>query len=149
MEHKLSVLAKIAKQLNERNITWALGASGMLYFNGIIDRFHDLDILVDERHILEAKAVLDTLGTLQERIPHPDFKTKHFLEYVIEGVEVDTIAGFVIHKEGTDYAMPFDETHIEGTASLWGETIPLQSRSDWQHYYTLMGRPEKALMCTL
>ena len=148
MEHKLNVLSRIAAELNRRHITWAVGASGMLYLNGITDRFNDLDILVDEAHLQEAKAVLDTMGTLQERIPNPNFKTRHFLEYVIEGVEADVIAGFIITKDGTDHHLPFDASHIERIVSLNGQQIPLQSRSDWQHYYILLDRPNKAQMCT-
>ena len=147
MEHKLNVLCRIAEALNSRNITWAVGASGMLYLNGIADTFHDLDIMVDESHIAEAKAILDTMGTLQERIPHPNFKTKHFLEYVIEGVEADVIAGFIITKDGEDHRLPFDASHIERIVTVKGQQIPLQSRSDWQHYYMLLDRPNKAQMC--
>ena len=148
MEHKLNVLCHIAEQLNRRKVTWAVGASAMLYLNGITDGFNDLDIMVDIAHIHEAKAALDTMGTLQERIPNPDFKTVHFLEYVIEDVEADVIAGFIITKDGTDHHLPFDASHIERIVTVNGQQIPLQSRSDWQHYYLLLGRPNKAQMCT-
>ena len=147
MEHKLSVLCRIAEELNSRNITWAVGASAMLYLNGIADTFHDLDILVDESHIHEAKTVLDTMGSLQERIPNPNFKTKHFLEYVIEGVEADIIAGFIITKDGVDHHLPFDASHIQRIVTVNGQQIPLQSLSDWAHYYMLLDRPNKAQMC--
>ena len=147
MEHKLKVLSRIAEDFHRANITWAVGASGMLYLRGIVDHFNDLDIMVDEAHIHEAKAILDTMGILQERIPNPNFKTKHFLEYVIDHVEADVIAGFVITKDGTDHHLPFDATHIDGTVTVNGQQIPLQSRSDWQHYYILLDRPHKAQMC--
>ena len=147
MENKLNVLSRIAAALNSRHITWAVGASAMLYLNGITDHFNDLDIMVDERDIAEAKAILDTMGSLQARIPNAGFKTKHFLEYVIDGVDADVMAGFIITKDGTDYPLPFDESHIERVVTLNGQNIPLQHRSDWQYYYTLLDRPHKALMC--
>ena len=147
MEHKLNVLCRIARQFNRKQITWAVGASGMLYLNGIASTFHDLDIMVDEAHIHEAKALLDSMGTLQERIPNPNFKTGHFLEYVIDGVEADIIAGFIITKDGTDHHLPFDASHIDRTVTVNGQQIPLQSRTDWQHYYTLLDRPHKAQLC--
>ena len=147
MEHKLNVLSRIAAALNGRQITWAVGASGMLYLNGITDRFNDLDILIDEEDIAKAKTILDTMGSLQERIPNPNFKTRHFLEYVIEGVEVDVMAGFIITKDGKDHHLPFDASHIERTVTVNEQAIPLQLRSDWQHYYVLLDRPHKALMC--
>ena len=147
MEHKLQVLSRIAQALNSKNIVWAVGASGMLYLNGITDTFHDLDLMVEVAHIHEAKAVLDTMGNLQERVPNPNFKTRHFLEYIIDGVEADVIAGFIITKDGEDHHLPFDASHIERIVTVNGQQIPLQSRSDWQHYYMLLGRPNKAQMC--
>ena len=147
MEHKLQVLSRIAQALNSQNIVWAIGASGMLYLNGITDTFHDLDLMVEVAHIHEAKAVLDTMGSLQERIPNPNFKTRHFLEYIIDGVEADVIAGFIITKDGEDHHLPFDASHIERIVTVNGQQIPLQSRSDWQHYYMLLDRPNKAQMC--
>ena len=38
---KIELLQKIAHQFNEANIEWALGASMLLYFKGIISEFHD------------------------------------------------------------------------------------------------------------
>lgn len=140
MEKKLLVLSKIAKALNEHHITWALGASGMLYFNGITASFHDLDIMVSEACIEEAKAALSALGCPLERKPNPQYQTKHFLEYTIDCVEVDVIAGFVIVKDGISHPAPFDETHIEKSVTVNGQTVPLQRLSDWAGYYALMGR---------
>lgn len=42
---KLRVLAQIANRLNAAEIQWALGASAMLYWNGVADRFDPIWIL--------------------------------------------------------------------------------------------------------
>ena len=44
-EKKLRVLAALAAELNESDILWAVGASAMLYFRGIVPEFHDIDLL--------------------------------------------------------------------------------------------------------
>ena len=147
MEKKLLTLSKIAKKLNSKQITWALGASAMLYLNGIVEEFHDVDLMVTEKHIEKAMSLLSELGNLQERSPNPQYKTKYFLEYTIDEVDVDVMAGFVIVKDGKTYPMEFDESHIERTVTVNGEQIPLQSLADWHHYYQLMDRPQKAAMC--
>lgn len=147
MDKKLLVLSRIAKALNDHHIVWAVGASGMLYLNGITDTFHDLDIMVSEECIHQAKIAMSALGQLLEREPTPQYRTKHFLEYVVDDVEVDVMAGFVIVKDGVSYPAPFDEAHIEKVVTVNGQSVPLQFLSDWERNYTLMGRPEKAQMC--
>lgn len=147
MEKKLLVLSKIAKVLNERNITWAVGASGMLYLNGITDAFHDLDIMILEEQIESAKDAMAAFGKPLERKPNPQYQTKHFLEYIVEDVEVDMMAGFAIVKDGVSYSTPFDKYHIEKYVTVNGQSIPLQFLSDWERYYALMGRPQKAELC--
>ena len=39
-ERKLALLVKIAHAFNEAHLTWALGASGFLYLQGIAPSFH-------------------------------------------------------------------------------------------------------------
>ncbi len=43
IQKKIELLQKIAHRFNEANIEWALGASMLLYFKGIISEFHDID----------------------------------------------------------------------------------------------------------
>ena len=83
------------------------------------------------------------MGVLAPPKPDHQYKTRHFLEFVIQGVDVDVIAGFVIVKDGRDYDCPFGPEQIEEYLQLNGETIPLQSLRDWRRYYELMGRTSK------
>ena len=46
IQKKIELLQKIAHRFNEANIEWALGASMLLYFKGIISEFHDIDLMV-------------------------------------------------------------------------------------------------------
>ena len=46
IQKKIELLQKIAHRSNEANIEWALGASMLLYFKGIISEFHDIDLMV-------------------------------------------------------------------------------------------------------
>ena len=45
---KIELLQKIAHRFNEANIEWALGASMLLYFKGIISEFHDIDLMISD-----------------------------------------------------------------------------------------------------
>lgn len=46
IQKKIELLQKIAHRFNEANIEWALGASMLLYFKGILSEFHDIDLMV-------------------------------------------------------------------------------------------------------
>lgn len=146
MQSKLNTLAKIARQLNDANIVWALGASMMLYLRGIVEEAHDIDIMVAESDAEAARREMDGLGQLQPKTASGQYLTHTFLEYVVDGVDVDVISGFVIVKDGTAHEMPFDGSHIDQRETLLGVEIPLQSLADWQQYYELMGRSAKARM---
>ena len=85
IEKKLNVLIKVAELLNKNNINWAIGASLLLYFKGIAEEFHDIDIMVDESGVEIVKKILLSLGTLQPENPNMKYKTNHFLEFKIYG----------------------------------------------------------------
>ena len=91
MNGKIFVLKKIAHILNENNITWALGASMMLYFRNVTDTFHDIDLMVCNEDAIKTKEILSSIGVLQPQNPNSKYQTKEFLEYVIDDVDVDVM----------------------------------------------------------
>lgn len=147
MREKLAVLKKAAAALNGADVTWCLGASGLLYFKGLVETFHDIDIMVTEEDADKAEAVFLALGA-RRLPPNPDekYRTRRFLEYVLEGVEFDVIAGFVIVNGGTEYDCSLTRDRIGETAELEGVTVPLHSLALWKKYYSLMGREKRAAL---
>lgn len=78
LEKKLTVLSYIAKELNHKNVTWAIGASMLLYFKGITSEFHDIDITVSEKDVEITKSVLMSFGSIHTPNPSVKYKTKYF-----------------------------------------------------------------------
>ena len=150
-QKKIELLKRIAQRLNEAHVQWALGASMLLYFKGITSAFHDIDLMVADH---DAECV-HTMGELRpfDPVPNPMYRTKSFMEFLIESIEVDVMAGFAIVHEGTAYDCSLREEQIVEKMPLGTEVIPLQSPQLWSKYYRLMGRPqkvdmiEKALLC--
>lgn len=149
-DKKLSVLSKIAHMLNDNQVLWAVGGSMLLYFKGKTDVFHDIDLMVGEGDIETVKSLLLSVGELSPaRTGAPSavqYKTRHFLEFTIDGVEVDVMAGLVIVKNGRDYDCSLFPEQVAEWIPLMGELIPLQALSDWRRYYALMGRASKVEM---
>jgi len=145
---KLKVLVKIAKELNNQNILWAVGGSLLLYLNGKTDTFHDLDIMVCENDAVKLKEILLTFGELQPLNPNFRYKTKCFMEFIVDGVDIDVMAGLTIVKDGKTNYFPLAKNNIEKYIEIENEKIPLQSLDDWKLYYKLMNRPDKVKMIT-
>ena len=145
-EHKLKVMADIARELNKEKITWAIGASLMLYLRGIVTEFHDIDIMVAEEDAERAEQTICRIGEELPRRSTAQYKTRWFIEFTVGGVDVDLMAGFVIVKDGTDHECPLLPEDITETRTVNGESIPLHSAVRWAEYYRLMGREAKADM---
>jgi hypothetical protein len=146
IEKKLNVLSKIGKVLNENNIVWAVGGSLLLYLNGKADVFQDIDIMVMEGNVKEVKEILQRYGNLLLPNPNSQYITKHFLEFTIDEVEVDVMAGFVIIHKGKEYDCSLQPESITDYFLIRDTLIPLQSLDEWRRYYVLMGRMEKVKM---
>lgn len=142
--HKLQVLAKIAARCNQENILWAVGASLLLFLQGYVDDFHDLDILVAEDDALQMEEILKSLGTLQSTsFGDGIYKTKRFSKFVIEGVDLDMMGGFAIVHDGILHDCDVKPSQISGYTQVYGQTIPLHSIPLWRTYYSWMGREQK------
>lgn len=139
----LAALAKIAGALNARHITWAIGGSTLLSVYGIVDAPNDLDLLVDEADISAAVEALNTLGQQITWEPSEEFCSHFFVEFVVEGIEVDVMAGLTIKlNDGGHYTYPFSQESIAGYTHIYGIAVPLTSLQDWHMLYSMMAHRE-------
>ena len=147
-QEKIQLLLRIAHRLNEAHVEWALGSSMMLYFKGITSNFHDIDLMVADHDAECVRTILSEMGASfpSDSIPNPMYRTKTFMEFLIDSVEVDVMAGFAIVNDGTVYDCALRKEQIVEKIPLGTEVIPLQSPLLWCKYYRLMGRTEKAEM---
>lgn len=141
-EKKLEVLSLIANKLNESKITWSVGGSLLLFLNDKIKTFNDIDLMVTEEDAIKTDEILSELGIKLQTINK--YKTKYFLEYIINDVEVDVVAGMIIDKDDKEYYCPLTKEEIIDYCLVNGQKIPMQSLEKWKYIYELMGNEEKA-----
>lgn len=142
-EEKLAVLKNIAAAFEKSGITWALGASALLYFKGIVPDFGDIDIVAAEEDIQKIKAALGSAGERKPENPANRRKARVYLEYRIGGVNVDIMAGLVFDGDHPSPVYALRAEDVKDFAA-WDKTrIPLQSVEEWRTFYALMGRTEK------
>ena len=97
------------KQICESaHVQWDLGASMLLYFKGITSAFHDIDLMVADHDAECVRTILLEMGELRpsDPVPNPMYRTKTFMEFLIESIEVDVMAGIAIVHEGTVMIAP-------------------------------------------
>ena len=145
-DKKIELLKKIAQRFNTANITWALGASMLLYFKGITSAFHDIDLMISNEDVESVRKILSEMGELQSPNPNPKYKTKAFMEFIINSMDVDVMAGLAILNNGKIYDCSLTKEQIVEWLTLEDAKIPLQSPLLWRRYYELMGRKEKVEM---
>lgn len=138
----LDTLSYIGSKLNEENIAWAVGASILLNHYGLVDKPNDIDIMVHIKDIEKADKVLTSLGKrkIQEKVSTYD--TEYFYEYVVNGIDVDVMAGMIINHEEGAYEYKFDSEAIADKKIINAIEIPLTSLEDWYVLYQVIPNRE-------
>lgn len=140
-----ATVAFIVDKLNKNNISWAVGASVMLCFHGLVESPNDMDIIVAEKDIEKAKLVLDSIGNLlyDGSKDHTEiYLTKYFYKYEVKDVQIDVMSGFILRHNKGVYEFPFDSRSIASYKELEGIKVPLTSLEDWYILYQLMPNRE-------
>lgn len=146
IETKIEVLKKIASHFNQAHIIWNLGASANLYLRSMTDDFNDLDIMILEKDVEKVQSIMSDIALQKDRRPSAHFGTKVFLNYDIDGVDIDIMAGFAIKYHDEMYAFPLREDVSFDTVQIDDVTIYLEKVEVWLRYYQLMERHQKVNM---
>ena len=72
----------------------------LLCFKGITTEFHDIDLMIAEKDVDCVRKILSEMGELHPSKPNPGYKTITFVEYTVDAVDVDVMAGFSIVHDG-------------------------------------------------
>lgn len=137
-----NTLAYIGKRLNEENVLWGVGASILLNHFGLVEKPNDIDLLIALEDIEKADRILNSIGIKKDRKNVHNFATKYFYEYVIEGYEVDVMAGLIINHCSGSFEYIFDESSITDYKEINGVKVPLSSLEDWYVIYQLIPNRE-------
>lgn len=141
------VLIKMARTLNENGIRWAIGASVMLHFHGLVKKPDDIDIIVHVEDVPKAHELLKDMGEYSQMPYTAPFKTKYFLNYKIDNTMIDLMGDFKIENSEGVYTMILDSEAVQGQYDYHGVMIPLTTVEDWFVLYQLIpGREKKVKM---
>lgn len=142
-EQLKSTLVKITRRLNETDIMWALGASGVLNYHGLLDEMNDIDILVAKKDCQALEDVLKSMGYMKDFEPSDVYGTEYFREFVINEVDVDVMSNMKIFNHQVTYDYIFDHVSVVGTWALEDVKVPLTSLEEWYILYQMIPNREK------
>lgn len=138
-----NTLSYIGKKLNEENVVWGIGASILLNNYGLIDKPNDIDILVDIKNIEKLDLILRKIGEKITCENTDTYSTTYFYEYVVDGFDVDVMAGLKINHDNGVYKYDFNKNSITDIKKINVVNIPLTSLEDWYVIYQLIPNREK------
>ncbi len=133
-----NTIAKIAKELNAIDVIWAIGGSVMLSYYGLVENPNDIDIMVDENHIEKVDKAMRNIGIKGAWEKDAIYESRAFYEFIIDGFDVDIIAGFKIRTHSGLYQYEFDAQSITEEMKIEGEKIPICSLEEWYILYQMM-----------
>ena len=136
MALKEKALRRLADKLNAAGVVWAAGGQWLLAFRGVVDTFHQFDILVAEADAPKADSVLSKMGMRSPLETADAFRC----DYHFDGADIAVTAGMVAGGQ----AIAFDQSCIEETVTVLGASVPVMRLSDWQRIYTLQGQAQLA-----
>ncbi|GAK00217.1 nucleotidyltransferase [Geomicrobium sp. JCM 19055] len=143
----LEQLVRLAQQLNENKITWAIGGSLLLSQYGIVKKVNDIDVLVSEKDVGYTKTIIDTIGNEKEAQKYSPFRTSYFYKYTMNDVEVDLMSGLALEHENGVYILSLTPDSNVTCTQISDVSIPLCTLEDWYILYSLMpNKEEKELL---
>lgn len=107
-------LFKVILEFEKANIHWGLSCSMNLFLRGLVDEFHDLDLIVDDKDISLIKKVMENMGGILVATGGNGFcESNVYMHYQLGRVDIDIIAGFRVVTFGTKFLYNFNKDEIE------------------------------------
>lgn len=113
-EERKNCIFKLLKEFDEKEVTYGIGCSFNLFLRGIVDEFHDFDIIIDEKSISIVKIIMKNLGAKLVTTGGNGYcESDVYLHYQLGRVDVDIISGFRVLTYNTKIYYAINPSEIE------------------------------------
>ena len=129
---------KVVSDFQKHNIRWGLACSMNLFLRGVVDEFHDLDLLVDAEDIEKIVNIMKGNGANLIATGGNGFcESNLYMHFQFGRVDIDVISGFRLITFGTCFLYEFNTTEIDKIIIDKTE-IPLISMEALYLLYSMM-----------
>ncbi|MBR3255327.1 MAG: hypothetical protein IKF97_03820 [Clostridia bacterium] len=105
---------KAIQAFNQAGIHYAVACSFNLFLRGMVDDFHDFDIIVQLEDVPKLKNVMQNLGAELVLTGGNGYcESEAFMRYHLGRTDFDIISGFKVITFGTQYLYRYDKTEVE------------------------------------
>ena len=113
-ETRRKAFFRLKELFQKENVRWSLACSSNLFFRGIVDDFHDFDIIVQLTDIPKVMEIMNTSGAeLLETGGNGYCESDKYLHYFFYRCDVDIIAGFRVNTFGMTFQYNYSESQTE------------------------------------
>ena len=127
-EKRRVCLERITRRLYGTGVTWSIAMSCALFFTGIVDDFHDIDILIDINDVKRFETIVESVegfkidhNTLQK----DSFTSPYYKEAMLGTVHFDLIGDMTVNTFECSYCYKLKREHIECEPLGSGLMFPL------------------------
>ena len=109
------ILKKVSEVLMDAKVRWALSCSSALFFKGLVDDFHDYDILVN---IEDVEIMINSLESINVTINKDTIQKEYFTSPYYQqakrgNCDFDLIGDITINTFGGRYCYPVKNQELE------------------------------------
>ena len=113
-EERKNCIFKLLKEFDEKKVIYGIACSFNLFLRGIVDEFHDFDIIVDKVNIPVVKQIMENLGAQLVATGGNGYcESDVYLHYQLGRVDVDIISGFRVLTYNTQIYYAINPSEIE------------------------------------
>lgn len=113
-EERKNCLLKLLKNFEEKEVIYGVGCSFNLFLRGIVDEFHDFDLIVEKESISTVKQIMENLGAKLVATGGNGYcESDVYLHYQLGRVDVDIISGFRVLTYNTKIYYAINPSEIE------------------------------------
>lgn len=127
-----NTLFKISALFDKEQVDWALICSSNLFFQGIVDDFHDFDILVSQKSLPKVVELMN--GPLNAQLLETGgngyCESDCYMHYVLGECHIDILCGFRLKTFGTEYYYQFSKREMDSLNSEYFDVplVPLEAQ---------------------
>ncbi len=129
---------KIISDFQKSGVRWGLACSMNLFLRGVVDEFHDLDLLVEAKDIGKIITIMEKNGAeLIATGGNGYCESDVYMHFQFGRIDIDIISGFRLITFGTSFLYEFNENELDKIEVNKTE-IPLISMEALYILYSMM-----------
>ena len=129
---------KITTEFEKHQVRWGLACSMNLFIRGVVDEFHDIDLLIEAKDVEKVTKIMDENGAELIATGGNGFcESDIYFHFQFGRIDVDIISGFRLVTFGTCFLYEFNEGELD-FITIDRKKVPLISMEALYLLYSMM-----------